>query len=94
MDLTTLSDRELVRLCLEATPDRIVGGCQGGNLVVKTSNDTVIKFGVGVTEDEANNQRQAYELLDYAIVHVRVSIVSSPTNLDVAISLWNTLKAT
>ncbi|KAJ5685123.1 hypothetical protein N7536_007742 [Penicillium majusculum] len=70
MDPTTLSDRELISLCLQAAPDRIVGGRQGGNLVVKTSNDTVIKFGVGVTEDEANNQRKAYELLDHDIVHV------------------------
>ncbi|KAJ5477638.1 hypothetical protein N7530_003147 [Penicillium desertorum] len=70
MDSTALSDRELIRFCLQATPDQIVGGRQEGNLVVKTSNDTVIKLGPGVTEDEANNQRKVYGLIDHDIVRV------------------------
>lgn len=74
MDSTTLSDGELISLFFEAAPDRIVGGIQEGNLVVKTSNDTVIKFGPGVTEDEANNQRKAYELIDHNIDILKILV--------------------
>ena len=38
--------------------------------IIKASEQAVIKFGVGVTESEANNQKGAYALLDSSIVRV------------------------
>lgn len=70
MDCGVLSDRELIKFCLEGPQNRIIGGTQEGNLVVRISEDTVVKFGMGLSEDEANNQRRAYELVDHDVVHV------------------------
>ena len=66
-----------------ATADAIVAACssascrtldetlnRSGRSVVKISEKEVIKFGLGVTESEANNQREAYQLLDPSIVRV------------------------
>jgi hypothetical protein len=64
-----LSDSEIARFCFD--PNRqIVGGLKEGNLVIKLSDDVVVKFGLGVTIEEANNQRRAFELLDCSIVRV------------------------
>jgi hypothetical protein len=64
-----LSDLEIVQRCLD--PNRqIVGGVFHGNLVVKLSDEMVVKFGWGVTAEEADNQRKAFELLDCGIVRV------------------------
>jgi len=41
-----------------------------GNKVVKLSDIIIVKFGVSIKEDEANNQKRAYELIDYSIVRV------------------------
>ena len=66
-----------------ATVDAIVAACSSascrklnetpgmvGRSVVKISEREVIKFGLGVTESEANIQREAYRLLDPSIVRV------------------------
>lgn len=64
-----LSDSEIAQLCF--SPNReIVGGLREGNLVIKLSDDIVVKFGLSVTVEEANNQRKAFELLDQSIVRV------------------------
>lgn len=64
-----LSDSQIAELCFD--PDRqIVGGLLEGNLVVKLSEKVVVKFGSGVTVEEADNQRKAFELLDCSIVRV------------------------
>lgn len=63
-------DVELIKFCLSGPHDRIIGGMPEGNLVVKISEEIVIKFGPGVCEDEAKNQQEAYELLDPKIIRV------------------------
>ncbi|RWQ93559.1 kinase-like domain-containing protein [Paecilomyces variotii] len=64
------SDAELIRYCLSGPRDRIIGGIPEGNLVVRISEQTVIKFGPGLSKDEAINQQRAYDLLDHDIVRV------------------------
>lgn len=63
-------DAEVIAFCLFGPQDRIIGGVPEGNLIVKVSEQIVVKFGPGVHEDEANNQRKACELLDHDIVRV------------------------
>lgn len=63
------SNSDIVQRCLQ--PERqIIGGLPHGNLVVKLSVDTVVKFGPGVSKEEADNQRRAFELLDGSVVRV------------------------
>jgi aminoglycoside phosphotransferase (APT) family kinase protein len=63
------SDSEIIRRCFNS--DRqIIGGRFHSNLVVKLSEEVVVKFGWGVTAEEAHNQRKAFELLDPTIVRV------------------------
>ncbi|KAJ9288395.1 hypothetical protein DTO021C3_3914 [Paecilomyces variotii] len=64
------SDAELITYCLSGPHDRIIGGIPEGNLVVRISEHTVIKFGPGLSKDEAINQQRAYNLLDHDIVRV------------------------
>jgi thiamine kinase-like enzyme len=62
-----LSDLEIVQRCL--APNRqIIGGV--GALVIKLSEEVVVKFGWNVTAEEANNQRKAFDLLDPRIVRI------------------------
>lgn len=64
-----LSESEIVGLCSD--PNRqIIGGDTYGNLVVKLSDEVVVKFGVGVKADEYYNQRKAFDLLNPSIVRV------------------------
>lgn len=57
--------------CCRHTNRQIIGGQQlHGNLVVKLSEELVVKFGTGVSMEEADNQRRAFELLDSSIVRV------------------------
>ncbi|OJJ42083.1 hypothetical protein ASPZODRAFT_35783, partial [Penicilliopsis zonata CBS 506.65] len=41
-----------------------------GKRVIRVSDDKVVKWGPDVTQEEAENQRIAYELLDSRIVRV------------------------
>jgi serine/threonine protein kinase len=69
MTVLNISESEIAKRCFD--PNReIVGGLLHGNLVVKLSEEIVVKFGWGVTIEEADNQRKAYKLLDRNIVHV------------------------
>ena len=64
-----LSESEIIQRCYD--PNRqIVGGVLHGNLVVKLSEVAVVKFGPGVTREEADNIKMAFELLDSEVVHV------------------------
>ncbi|KAL9127499.1 MAG: hypothetical protein Q9175_007718 [Cornicularia normoerica] len=61
----------LVAVCSSASCKTLGGAPNGsGRRIVKISEQVVIKFGIGVTESEANNQREAYLLLDPCIVRV------------------------
>ncbi|MCJ1345566.1 hypothetical protein MMC31_003773 [Peltigera leucophlebia] len=51
-------------------PESILEGAPYGNKVVKISDQAVIKFGVGVTEAEAVNQSEVYELVDPQVVRI------------------------
>ena len=65
----TATNDELIAFC--SGPNReVVGGLRYGNLVIKLSDRAVIKFGVGVKEEEAKNLEMAYNLLDHTIVRV------------------------
>ncbi|TVY19750.1 hypothetical protein LARI1_G002452 [Lachnellula arida] len=62
-----LSDQEIVQHCSD--PNRQVVGVVG-SAVVKLSEEVVVKFGCGVTAEEADNQKKAFELLDRNNVRV------------------------
>ena len=65
----TATDDEIVAYCLN--PNSVsLSKAPYGNNVVKISDNVVVKFGVGVKEEEANNQKRAYELIDHNIVRV------------------------
>jgi hypothetical protein len=48
----------------------LLSGTLYSNKVVKLSDIIVVKFSVGVKEDKANNQKRAYELVNYSIVRI------------------------
>ncbi|PVH70794.1 hypothetical protein DL98DRAFT_521423 [Cadophora sp. DSE1049] len=65
----SLSNSDIVQRCHH--PERqIIGGLPYGNLVVKLSAELVVKFGPGVSVEEADNQRRAFELLNCSVVRV------------------------
>ena len=67
----TASNEDIIRYCQASTNrTQIIGGSTYGNNVLKLSDQAVIKFGLGVTSDEAANQEFAYEHLDKGIVSV------------------------
>jgi hypothetical protein len=45
-------------------------GVQQGNLVLRLTSDTVVKFGLGITRHEAENQIQACQLIDPRVARV------------------------
>lgn len=61
---------EVIEYCLSGPPDRIIGGIPAGNRVVRISEQTVIKFGPGLSENEAINQQRAYNLVNPDVVRV------------------------
>jgi hypothetical protein len=66
---SSLSNSDIVQIC--SHPDRqIIGGQLYGNLVVKLSEDLVVKFGLDVSVEETENQTRAFELVDGSIVRV------------------------
>jgi len=71
MERCTFSETEIIRRCLGAAfPEGHLGGDQYGNKVLRLDAEVVVKYGVGVTKDEAVNQEKARELLDPKIVRV------------------------
>ncbi|KAL1613567.1 hypothetical protein SLS56_012253 [Neofusicoccum ribis] len=48
----------------------IVSEVEGGLSVVRISDDAVVKFGFGVSQAEADNQKRAYELVDPTIARI------------------------
>ncbi|KAK0111645.1 hypothetical protein ONS95_001989 [Cadophora gregata] len=66
---SSLSHSDIIQRCHH--PDRqIIGGLTYGDLVIKLSEELVVKFGPGVSVAEADNQRAAFSLLDNSIVRV------------------------
>ena len=66
----TSQDEELITCCLKPPHECILGGAPYGNKVIKISPRTAIKFGFGVTEMEAINQSNVYELVDPPVVGI------------------------
>jgi serine/threonine protein kinase len=67
----TATEEELVSQCAWSNPTReVLHELQGGHSVVKISKDVAVKYGFGITEDEAKNQMQAYTLIDQTIIRV------------------------
>jgi len=48
----------------------VIGGCEFGRLVVQISDDTVIKYGFGVTIAEARTQAYVHEHVDTSVFRV------------------------
>lgn len=68
-DIQTASEEWLISLCEGAKNERI--GCQdGGNWVIKLSDEIAVKFGYGVTAAEAATQEFAHKYVDPSIVRV------------------------
>ncbi|KAI9841869.1 MAG: hypothetical protein M1837_000339 [Sclerophora amabilis] len=74
MDFTGLHEYspkdKLIAFCKDAPVSSYLGGPPGGNQVYRISDRAVVKFGYGVTEKEADNQRRAYELVSRDIVRI------------------------
>lgn len=71
LDPDTATDEELVRHCSRSNPAReVLFELDGGHSVIKISNDTVIKYGYGVTQEEFLNQLRAYDLVDQNVIRV------------------------
>ena len=65
------SQPEIIKRCLRAAfLEGHIGVQQYGNKVLRLSAEVVVKYGVGVTKDEAANQEKACELLDPKVVRV------------------------
>ncbi|KAJ8068360.1 hypothetical protein OCU04_003922 [Sclerotinia nivalis] len=70
-DINTASEKLLVELCNKLIKeDKIIGGCFGGDRVVRLSDNIAAKFGLGVTASEAKTQEFAYRNVDPNIVHI------------------------
>ena len=72
IDVHTVTVDVLVGFCSSASYEALGEGSDiiCGRKIVKVSEQAVIKFGIGVTDSEANNQRGAYRLLDPRTVRV------------------------
>lgn len=63
-------DEELIAYCANPPVSKLLEGPPYGNKIIKLSDHEIIKFGLGVTEKEAENQKRAYLLVDHNIVRV------------------------
>jgi len=70
LDPSVATDDEVVRYCSSDPSRKIIHHMQGGDTVVQISQNAVVKFGYGVSANEANNQRIAHQLVDPTIVRV------------------------
>lgn len=70
-DIHIATINTLIALCSSASCQILSRTSYGsGKRIVKISEQVVIKFGIGVTESEANNQRRTYLLFDSKVVRV------------------------
>lgn len=68
--ITENSAEDLISSCAQPPNGSILHCASYGNQVVKIADRAVIKFGFGVTKEEANNQTKAYEPIDPIVVRV------------------------
>ena len=69
IDYQTASTQEIIDFCCNASRP-VIGGSKHGNVVVKMSDLAVVKYGLGVTAQEARAQSFAYDNLDHRIVYI------------------------
>lgn len=70
-DIYTASEEWLVEVCHRLLKEgKIIGGCDGGNNVIRLSDNIVAKVGLGVRASEAKTQEFAYQSVDPKIVHI------------------------
>lgn len=70
-DYRTASGQDFARFCSRLNPTRIIiSEIEGGHSIIKVSNDVVIKCGVDFTQQEADNQKKAFQLIDQTIIQV------------------------
>lgn len=68
--IENFSQSSIIELCARPVAAVWLNDPRSSNRVLKLSQHCVVKYGPGVTEIEADNQRRAFELLDPAIVRV------------------------
>ncbi|MCJ1395822.1 hypothetical protein MMC18_008708 [Xylographa bjoerkii] len=66
----TATNEELVALCRSQDCKIIAGGKDYSEKVIQISDCAVIKVGIGVKKEEAQNQEKAYNLIDPRIVRI------------------------
>ncbi|KAF2189863.1 hypothetical protein K469DRAFT_701148 [Zopfia rhizophila CBS 207.26] len=66
-DCLQKSDATLIQLC-KVSP--VISGSLYGNRVVKLSDTVVVKYGIGVRKQEADNQYYAYQHVERSILRV------------------------
>jgi hypothetical protein len=64
------SESDLIAYYANPQVNHVLGGTPSGNKGVRISSLAVIKFGIGVTRDEADNQAKAYELVNHEIIRM------------------------
>jgi hypothetical protein len=70
MATQSLPDKDIIHFCATYSPSDVISGVQQGNLVLRLTSDTVVKFGLGITYHEAENQIQAYQLINPRVARV------------------------
>lgn len=67
----TATEDEIIQHCSLSNPNRkIISELKGGNSIIQLSEDAVVKCGFGVTKLEAQNQKQAYKIVDPAVIRI------------------------
>ncbi|KAI9675001.1 MAG: hypothetical protein M1817_001407 [Caeruleum heppii] len=69
LDHLTATDEVIVDYC-RRNRTHMIGGHKHGNIVLRISDEAVVKFGFGVTPEEAANQRFAFETFNGAMVRI------------------------
>ncbi|KAJ5107241.1 kinase-like protein [Penicillium angulare] len=64
----TIQRASVIAACVDPSPNNVVS--QYGKRVIKIPDNKVVKYGISVTKEEAENQRIAYELVDSRIVRI------------------------
>ena len=70
MDSCPFNDEEIFHLCQAANVDHLQSREGNGRKVIKISSNLAVKFGLGVTLQEAHSQRYAFQKLNKEIVLV------------------------
>ncbi|KAI9799431.1 MAG: hypothetical protein M1825_004531 [Sarcosagium campestre] len=69
LDYLIATDDEVVEFC-QKNRMQMIGGNRYGNIVLKISDEAVVKFGLGVNADEAANQQFAFERFNGGAVRI------------------------